>query len=924
MMDGAYIAFDANDKDKELSIFEDMFNALGDETKSKEAQDLLKFVRDNGVPVMVRHRTVKKWSDDYVNHVIEALKKDGVKETHPFYKKMLDYKKYENSPAHYPNPFGRWLSYRLMGTEKHGKIVQFMADIKREGAVPDANEVAKKLVGDTNRRIGIALAEDVLDKVLSDGKYKNLFENNGENAFVDKWLLERRDSQEKDKLRMQMEQRALAEQMLFGIPLAGRKKSARPVYGFFFEKGVENIGELDKVYGSLKIVMKRDVEKRATMTAGDSLAGQFLGVSPLNDPKGIGVQGGWNGSVNDKTPDYAMWGNHYHEAQILGGVSVDDIAYVAVPDGYKFANADLQKKLADLGISVQVLPKEGKFAEPGDLQGKADKQNSGVLVAVSGTKRLFEVENDSGYLLVRDERMDVPSVSAVLKFGYWDLVDSEEDNMKHLMVKVLGTPIGGVSDVDGDGDGFVTGPGGKDNVPVVVASIKKFDLDAVIQKLGKKVVSEPEGKIDLNAPKLRYMENKSQKMTYAVNGYGLSVIENAPNDTAVIDALKILDPNLAEEIQDKEKWSAVVKDVRSTVGWGDIKQIQHESARKYMKARIAVQTAADMRALGVTDEDARKVMSLLSFKSNSDDPVLEIAGRLVTSWAISANGNNLASLLVQRNAEKRVRDITGDTQDFVGAQIFEDVEIEYQGETGLARNILDKLMSEPAMRKVLDAQFDATYARTQQMLKDSGIDEVDLYRGVSKQGYDKVEGLLKDVQQYYTIERDLKYVRSYLQQLENMSDEEFADLQSDYAIRAGKNTRLEAIGANKQRFKELQNQESKLMQEKFDNDSAWIEYAEKTAIVEDEARMRPLSSWAVDLSRAIDFMENVPQGVLMGAKVPRSRVYSTALTGPGALFEAEFIVASPTMKVVLGRLYSATALRFKMEGLEFPKPGEDE
>jgi hypothetical protein len=520
--------------------------------------------------------------------------------------------------------------------------------------------------------------------------------------------------------------------------------------------------------------------------------------------------------------------------------------------------------------------------------------------------------------------MDVPSVSAVLKFGYWDLVDSEEDNMKHLMVKVLGTPIGGVSDVDGDGDGFVTGPGGKDNVPVVVASIKKFDLDAVIQKLGKKVVSEPEGKIDLNAPKLRYMENKSQKMTYAVNGYGLSVIENAPNDTAVIDALKILDPNLAEEIQDKEKWSAVVKDVRSTVGWGDIKQIQHESARKYMKARIAVQTAADMRALGVTDEDARKVMSLLSFKSNSDDPVLEIAGRLVTSWAISANGNNLASLLVQRNAEKRVRDITGDTQDFVGAQIFEDVEIEYQGETGLARNILDKLMSEPAMRKVLDAQFDATYARTQQMLKDSGIDEVDLYRGVSKQGYDKVEGLLKDVQQYYTIERDLKYVRSYLQQLENMSDEEFADLQSDYAIRAGKNTRLEAIGANKQRFKELQNQESKLMQEKFDNDSAWIEYAEKTAIVEDEARMRPLSSWAVDLSRAIDFMENVPQGVLMGAKVPRSRVYSTALTGPGALFEAEFIVASPTMKVVLGRLYSATALRFKMEGLEFPKPGEDE
>jgi hypothetical protein len=493
-----------------------------------------------------------------------------------------------------------------------------------------------------------------------------------------------------------------------------------------------------------------------------------------------------------------------------------------------------------------------------------------------------------------------------------------------LRVKVLGTPIGGVSEVDGDGDGFVTGPGGKDNVPVIVSAVKKFDLDAVIKKLGKKVVFEPEGKIDLNAPKLRYMDNKSQKMTYAVNEYGLSLIENAPNDVAVIDALKILAPDLAEEIQDKEKWDAVVKDVRSTVGWGDIKQIQHESARTYMKARIAVQTAADMRALGVTDEDARKVMTLLGFKSNSDDPVLEIAGRLVTSWAISSNGNNLASLLVQRNAETRVRQITGDVQDFVDSQIFEDIEIEHQGEKVSARDILDKLMSEPAIKKVLDAQFDATYARTQQMLKDSGMDEVDLYRGVSGQGYDKVEGLLKDVQQYYTIERDLKDVRSYLKQLENMSDEEFADLPSNYSVRAGKNTRLEAIDAHKKRLAELNNQERKLMQEKFNNDFAWLEYAEKTAIVEDEARMRPLSSWAVDLSRAVDFMEDVKQGVLMGAKVPRSRIYSTALTGPGALFEAEFIVASPAMKVVLGRMYSATALRFKMEGLEFPKPDEDE
>lgn len=468
MFDGAHTAIGNRDDPDGRKYFEELLKNFGDEANSKESQDLLKFVRDNGVPVMARHAKIKKWSDDYVNHVIEALKKNGVEETHPFYKTMLEYKKYENSPIYQPNPFGTWLAYKLMGLEKSGKIIQFMADVKRDGAVPDADEVAKKLVENKNRRVGIAISEGGLEKVLADGQYKNLFENNGRNAFIDAWKLERRDSQERNKLRKQMEMRAIAEQMLFGIPVTGSKKSARPVYGFFFEDGVENIGVNGGTYGRLTMVMKRDVEKRSTMTAGDSIAGQFLGVSPLNDPKGIGVQGGWAGTVNDKKPDYSLYNNNYFESQIFGGVKVDDIAYVAVPHNYKFANKDVQKKLVELGISVQFLPREGKFVEPGDLQGKADKRDSGVLIAVSDEARLFEVDKDVGYLLVNGERIDVPSVSAVLKFGYWNLVDSDEQKP---LVKVLGTPIGAISEVDGDGDGFTTGPGGKDNIPVVAKNV---------------------------------------------------------------------------------------------------------------------------------------------------------------------------------------------------------------------------------------------------------------------------------------------------------------------------------------------------------------------------------------------------------------------------------------------------------------------
>ena len=42
--------------------------------------------------------------------------------------------------------------------------------------------------------------------------------------------------------------------------------------------------------------------------------------------------------------------------------------------------------------------------------------------------------------------------------------------------KTLGNPIGGVSDIDGDGDGMVTGPGGKDNIPAPLRSISLDQL----------------------------------------------------------------------------------------------------------------------------------------------------------------------------------------------------------------------------------------------------------------------------------------------------------------------------------------------------------------------------------------------------------------------------------------------------------------
>jgi GNAT superfamily N-acetyltransferase len=56
------------------------------------------------------------------------------------------------------------------------------------------------------------------------------------------------------------------------------------------------------------------------------------------------------------------------------------------------------------------------------------------------------------------------------KTGKEALAKSGEGSFMSL--KILGTPIGGMGEEDGDGDGFVTGPSGEDNVPAPIANAK--------------------------------------------------------------------------------------------------------------------------------------------------------------------------------------------------------------------------------------------------------------------------------------------------------------------------------------------------------------------------------------------------------------------------------------------------------------------
>ena len=230
------------------------------------------------------------------------------------------------------------------------------------------------------------------------------------------------------------------EQEIFGIPAgAGVKAKDRPLYGLFMPDGLRaSKAASSDGYGGIVLVMKRDVENRATFTAQDSLNGGFWGASPINDPKVWSLVDRYGGidksakDLNDNFDGGYGWGEGYAEAQIYGGVTTGDVAYVAVTDGGKLSES-ISNRLEELGIPIVYHNETKPFAEPSELRVKADdsdgKGDSYVLFATDGNRKLFVPSKRKddydfhGMISVGDgKRKRIENVSAVLKFGNWELV----------------------------------------------------------------------------------------------------------------------------------------------------------------------------------------------------------------------------------------------------------------------------------------------------------------------------------------------------------------------------------------------------------------------------------------------------------------------------------------------------------------------
>lgn len=151
--------------------------------------------------------------------------------------------------------------------------------------------------------IAIAFPLEVLEKLITDGRFKTQFETNTSGGTL------------------YTQGRMQGDIAQFGYHPRNAPET-RPVYGYLTKGGVIDDENFDAVqmYGELQFVLKKDAHSRATYTTQNSL-GSGLVPSPMGVPSKDA-----SGAVGNPMAIYA-------EAQVHGGVSLSDVDYVVVNVG---------------------------------------------------------------------------------------------------------------------------------------------------------------------------------------------------------------------------------------------------------------------------------------------------------------------------------------------------------------------------------------------------------------------------------------------------------------------------------------------------------------------------------------------------------------------------------------------------------------
>lgn len=238
--------------------------------------------------------------------------------------------------------------------DKARKAGQSLAEYRKQTAA------RLKAIVDEKPLVVRVTDDRALTRILADGRFKTQFDAGIRRA---------------PGLEVGVERRRLGEQILGIAPDVPAEE--RPVYGFVAIRGVEpaleagrkipGIAQLEgqedilSAYGKVQVVLKPTVRSRTTITVGDSLDEiGFMRPSPIDSPlaESVGVRN------LDRVTEPGWTRTGYIEAQIHGGVRVDDIEMVVFAQD---PSAALAGELRARGIRYQVLGRDDQPVFPSSV-----------------------------------------------------------------------------------------------------------------------------------------------------------------------------------------------------------------------------------------------------------------------------------------------------------------------------------------------------------------------------------------------------------------------------------------------------------------------------------------------------------------------------------------------------------------------------
>jgi hypothetical protein len=203
-------------------------------------------------------------------------------------------------------------------------------------------------------KVTIAINKESLFRVLEEGKFKNQFESKRSGGLLDPEL------------------RKMREKATFDVDLQTPNEQ-RPVYGYITNNSLalhdwtpkltaeqewDNILNLwnpnTSQYGQIKVVLKDQVRYRTTVTIGDSLTRGSLAenINAKNpDLDNMGFQRQGAPEQNEGKPIAS-----YFEAQVTGGVSIQDIDTIYAKEG---PYQDIKNLVKNLGLDIKVVLTKG-------------------------------------------------------------------------------------------------------------------------------------------------------------------------------------------------------------------------------------------------------------------------------------------------------------------------------------------------------------------------------------------------------------------------------------------------------------------------------------------------------------------------------------------------------------------------------------